>query len=232
MAACSIGPHCMLTRLESKASSCIVHSRTGLLLSTKTHLTSVTSAPRRQTCSSFRSLASLSSLVCPDIRLTNACRPSRVTSLIFWYVYASWLWKVLSLTNIQDCLHTVRALKVLKLLVHMTSLHYPDIDELRSRRNSEQDWRQRLAKSTADKILSELADSCPELTESDSDLNSDDGKMMPEYKDATYAFIRSKQTDPYGNTSTVGMAVETPMVKHYEPCSDILDLMGVFPSDH
>jgi hypothetical protein len=140
----------------------------------------------------------------------------------------------------------VRALKVLKLVVHMTSSHYPDIDELRSRRDSKQDWRQRLAKSTADKILSELADSCPELkavvieieddralaSESDSDLDSDDGKIMPEYKDATYAFIRSKQTDPYGNTSTVGMAVETPMVKHYEPCSDILDLMGVFPSDH
>lgn len=64
-----------------------------------------------------------------------------------------------------------------------------------------------------------------------SDSDDEDG-TMPQYEDATYALIRSKQTDPYGNTSIVGMAVETRMVKHYEPCSDILDLMGVFTSDH
>ena len=144
------------------------------------------------------------------------------------------------LTSIQDCLRTVRALKVLK-----PAFHYPKSEELRSRRDNEQHWRQRLAKSTADKILSELAGTCPELmvvvieveddralaSESGSDSGSDN-KIMPEYEDATYAFIRSKQTDPYGNTSTVGMAVETHMVKHYEPCSDILDPMGVFTSDH
>lgn len=65
-----------------------------------------------------------------------------------------------------------------------------------------------------------------------SDSDDEDGSIMPQYEDATYAFIRSKQTDPYGNTSTVGMAVETRMVKHYEPCSDILDLIGSYPSEH
>ena len=103
-------------------------------------------------------------------------------------------------------------------------------------------------KSTADKVLSELANSCPELmavvieieddrvvAPRDLDSDDDDGDddwTMPKHEDLTYAFIRSKQTDLYGNTSTVGMAVETHMVKHYEPCSDILDLIGSHTSEH
>ena len=142
--------------------------------------------------------------------------------------------ETLLLTNIQDCLHTVRALKVLKLLIHMTALHCPSEEELRSRRDNVQHWRQRLVKSTADKVLSELANSCPELmvvvieieddrlvasssrSALDLDTDNDDAVWtMPKHEDLTYAFIRSKQTDLYGNTSTVGMAVETHMVKHY-----------------
>jgi hypothetical protein len=153
-------------------------------------------------------------------------------------------------------LHTVCALKVLKLVVYFSDLALPSAEELRSRRDSQQHWSQRLARSTADKILSELVDSCPELmavvieieddrvealresrpdsgSDSDGDLDDDDdNSIMPRHDDATYAFIRSKQIDPYGNTSIVGMAVEARMVKHYEPCSDILDLIGAYPSEH
>ena len=138
----------------------------------------------------------------------------------------------------------MRALKVLKLLVYLNTFRCPSAEELRSRRDNEQNWRQRLAKRTADKILSELANSCPELmavvieiedNEPDDDDDNDgggDGRTMPQNEDVTYAFIRSKQTDLYGNTSTVGMAVETCMVKHYEPYSDILDLIGSHASEH
>lgn len=165
--------------------------------------------------------------------------------------------RMLSLRVIQECLQTVRALRVLKLVVYFSSLELPSTEELRSRRDNEQHWRQRLARSTGDKILSELANSCPELTavviemeddrlvasrfesnldsDGDEDENDDDddtGWTMPKHDDATYAFIRSKQIDLHGITSTVGMAGETPMVKYYEPCSGILNLIGSYTSEH
>lgn len=140
-------------------------------------------------------------------------------------------------------------------MVYLSSLQLPTVVELQSRRDSEQHWIQRLAKSTADKVLSELANSCPKLmavvieveddrlvashSRSNSDGNDgddDEGNgtnyIMPKYCDATYAFIRAQQIDLYGNMSTVGMAVETHMVKHYEPCSDILDLTGSYASEN
>ena len=55
---------------------------------------------------------------------------------------------------------------------------------------------------------------------------------MPDYDDTTYASIRSKQTDLHGNPSTVGMAVEMHMLKHYETCSDVLDLIGSRAMEH
>lgn len=139
--------------------------------------------------------------------------------------------------------------------MYFSALVLPTPEELRSKRDNEHHWRQRLAKITADKILSELANSCPELMavviefeddrivhvalrsdsdgdEDDIDDDDDNNWTMPQHDDATYAFIRSKQIDLYGNTSTVGMAVETHMVKHYEPCSDILDLIGTCASEH
>jgi hypothetical protein len=116
-------------------------------------------------------------------------------------------------------LHKLRALKVLKLMVYLSALEFPSAEELRSKKDNEQLYKQRLAKSTADRLLPELADDCPELTavvievEDNRRFSSDDG-TIPDYDGTTHAFIRSKQTDPYGNTSIVGMAVETHMVKH------------------
>ena len=62
--------------------------------------------------------------------------------------------------------------------------------------------------------------------------DDDDNWTMPKREDATYALIRSKQADLYGNTSTVSMAVGIRMVKHYEPYSDTLDLIGSYPNGH
>ena len=78
--------------------------------------------------------------------------------------------------------------------------------------------REHLVKRTADKIFSTLASSCPRIKvvviESVWNYGRDDR--------AVRAFLRSKQTDLYGRTTVVGMPVEPHMVKHYEPCSDIL----------
>lgn len=66
--------------------------------------------------------------------------------------------------------------------------------------------------------------------EDDDDDDDDDDTIwtMPGHDNATYAFIRSKQIDLHGIASTVA----THMVKHYEPCSDILDLIGAYTSEY
>jgi len=121
-------------------------------------------------------------------------------------------------------------------MVFASTFRLPLTAELCPRRDSVQRWFQRLAKSTADKILSELANNCPDLTAIVIEIKEDRGRdpntgRWPESASASYAFIRSKQTDLYGCTAIVGMAVETHMVKHYEPCSDVLDLVGAYPSE-
>lgn len=67
---------------------------------------------------------------------------------------------------------------------------------------------------------------------SDDDDDDDTEWNTPKHENVTYAFIRSEQIDLYGNMSVAGMAVETRMVKHYEPCSDILDLVDSHTSEH
>jgi hypothetical protein len=128
-------------------------------------------------------------------------------------------------------------LRVLKLAVYRSAFEIPMTTELQSKRDSEQHWMQRLAKRTADKILSELANDCPHLMAIVIEID-DDKVVDPETRtmrwpnDLSYAFIRSKQTDLYGITATVGMPVETHMVKHYEPCSNVLHLIGWSPDEH
>jgi hypothetical protein len=128
-------------------------------------------------------------------------------------------------------------LKLLKLVVCRSSFQIPITTELQSKRDNEQHWIQRLAKSTADRILSGLANDCPDLMaiviEIEDDRPVDVETRRTRYRDdMTYAYIRSKQIDLYGITTTVGMPVETHMVKHYEPCSDVLDLTGWCPDEH
>lgn len=54
-------------------------------------------------------------------------------------------------------------MKLLKLVIYWSYFQIPITTELQSRRDNEQHWIQRLAKSTADRILSELANDCPGL---------------------------------------------------------------------
>lgn len=78
-----------------------------------------------------------------------------------------------------------------------------------------------LVKRAADKIFSTLASTCPRFV-----ALVIEARCVPESRLCgfqAYAFLKSKQTDLYGHTSVVGMAVEPHMVKHYEPCAEILE---------
>lgn len=127
-------------------------------------------------------------------------------------------------TRLQDCVQTASALVVLKLTMWVSSNALPlgNGTSLEAHVKQAQDLAQRrehLVKRTADKILSTLAPRCPKL------------KVVVvettwEYGQAGYAvraFLKSKQIDLYGRATVVGMPVELCMVKHYEPCSDILE---------
>jgi hypothetical protein len=79
---------------------------------------------------------------------------------------------------------------------------------------------ERVVKRTVDKIYSSLAANCPHLTVV---VLKVDGRTVEMWEDdGTHPFLRSKQIDLHGQTNVVGMAVEWHMVKHYEPCSEIL----------
>ena len=131
-------------------------------------------------------------------------------------------------THLQDCVQTASALVVLKLTIWLScdtiplsvvmhDLAQPLEADVKVARDLAQ-RREHLVKRTADKILSTFASSCPRLKvvviETAWEYGRDDY--------AVRAFLRSKQTDLYGRTTIVGMSVEPHMVKHYEPCSDIL----------
>jgi hypothetical protein len=76
------------------------------------------------------------------------------------------------------------------------------------------DRAQRLFQTTADTIFSTLVPSCARLTV----------VVFETYGDAegTYAFLMLKQIGLNGQMAVVGTPVEPRMVKHYEPCSDVL----------
>jgi hypothetical protein len=80
--------------------------------------------------------------------------------------------------------------------------------------------RERVIKKPVDRIFSSLAASCPDLTVVVLKVN---GILEMSEDTGTHPFLRSKQIDLYGQTRVVGMAEELHMVKHHEPCSEILE---------
>lgn len=122
----------------------------------------------------------------------------------------------------QDCLRPVHALKVLELTVFMDNAQLPaPLQRLPAPAFAfaTQDIIRDQAKRTADMTFSTLAMSCPTLTA----VVVKTCWCMPKDDYKVYAFLKSKQIDLYGHTTVVGMPVEPHMVKHYEPCSDILE---------
>ena len=82
-----------------------------------------------------------------------------------------------------------------------------------------------LVKRPADKVFSTLASTCPHFV-----ALVIEAKCVPETQESgrlrgfqAFAFMKSKQTDLYGHTSVVRMAIEPHMVKHDEPCAEILE---------
>jgi hypothetical protein len=70
--------------------------------------------------------------------------------------------------------------------------------------------------STADKLFSTLATSCPRFTVV---VLDDHGPKSP----GTPAFLKSRQIGLNDRRTVVGTPVELGMVKDYEPCSDFLE---------
>lgn len=118
----------------------------------------------------------------------------------------------------------VRTLKVLELAVHTPVDLSPETNVQSTRATtraalSAQLEIQGLAKRTADMVFSTLAVNCPAFTV----VVIKTTQVYPHTNPGTHAFLRSKQIDLYGRSSIVGMSVEPFMVKHCEPCSEILD---------
>jgi hypothetical protein len=75
---------------------------------------------------------------------------------------------------------------------------------------------QRLLHSTADTLFTTLATSCPRFKV----------VVLADYRPKSpgaLAFLKSKQISQSDQTTIVGTLVELSMIKHYEPCSDILE---------
>lgn len=121
----------------------------------------------------------------------------------------------------------VRTLKVIELWVHMSADEFPETygQATNSRSHAGQDALvaqtivQSQAKRTADMILSTLVVDCPGLAAVVIRTTWGESEAVP----SVHAFLKSKQIDLYGRVSIVGMAVELCMVKHHEPCSEILE---------
>jgi len=126
--------------------------------------------------------------------------------------------------HLQECVRTASALAVLKLTVWVNCDAIPQNNDASTEAHVKQaqdmaQRREHLVKRTADKILSTLASDCPSLKvvviETTWQFGRDDYSVR--------AFLKSRQIDLFGHTTVMGMPVEPHMVKHYEPCSDILE---------
>ena len=72
-----------------------------------------------------------------------------------------------------------------------------------------------------DKIFERLGTSCTRLTALIFDvraLHDDCGRPV-----LWYGYLRGTQFDNYGRKATVSIPIERHMIKHHEPCSEILD---------
>lgn len=74
------------------------------------------------------------------------------------------------------------------------------------------------ARAAADLIFDSLVPRCPWFVALVLDLNTEYGDSH-----CCMEFLRSKQIDVFGKASHVARQVEGGTVKHYEPCSNVLE---------
>lgn len=73
------------------------------------------------------------------------------------------------------------------------------------------------ARAAADLVFDSLVPSCPWFVALIVDLNTEYGDPLHSME-----FLRSKQINVFGKMSYVGRPVEQGTIKHYEPCSNVL----------
>ncbi|KAK5136360.1 hypothetical protein LTR08_003486 [Meristemomyces frigidus] len=125
-----------------------------------------------------------------------------------------------------ECLKPLKALKILRLFSHsrMHGIkpnpweHVRGVTALQPLCTSrEADFQQ-----IANRILGALCDSCPNLNalvidarRTDQDCSDQDVRQ--------FGFLRARQTDICGRVTAVGVPIKAHLIKHYEPCSEILE---------
>lgn len=82
---------------------------------------------------------------------------------------------------------------------------------------------QHVLKLAVDKIFQTLAPTCPDLLAIIMNVTGEFGYDLRYKPSWPPAFIRSKQTDPFGRAMYVGAPIDAHMIKDYEPCFDLLD---------
>ncbi|KAK4541738.1 hypothetical protein LTR36_007447 [Oleoguttula mirabilis] len=74
----------------------------------------------------------------------------------------------------------------------------------------------------ADKIFQRLATPCPRFAALVLEVRGDDddsGSLRP----LQYGYLRGARTDMYGRTAAVGIPIEVHLIKHHEPCCEVLE---------
>ncbi|OQO00825.1 hypothetical protein B0A48_13512 [Cryoendolithus antarcticus] len=134
----------------------------------------------------------------------------------------TWTNQIHGVNLLLDCVSNLRNLRTLKLRMYPDCLDGSIYIESEERQTIFEAQIRHHAVILASKVFQELGAGCPRLrvvVVEAWEMPQDDS---PEYF-ATFAFLRASQTDVYGCTRAV--AVEEPMhlIKHHEPCSDILE---------
>jgi hypothetical protein len=133
---------------------------------------------------------------------------------------------IYSLTRFQDCLSQVHTLKVLHLTTYPACWRYFGSEGMSMKMREL--TLQHVLKTVADKIFQALVPTCPKFLAVILDVQGDFLRSAFDQSYLPHAFIRSKQIDPAGRSTCVGAPVKPTMVKHYEPCFDLLDPEAYF----
>ncbi|KAK3636931.1 hypothetical protein LTR56_012591 [Elasticomyces elasticus] len=147
--------------------------------------------------------------------MCKACR--KLQQLAVWAPLAhhEWWFDKEGFLDMLGCLAHLSKLRTLRLFIHIEGKNYigKDIHLLTLKVN---------VQMMADRVFKELSVSCPELIGLVIDARD-------KYNDPTrkpfkrFGYLRGTQTDACGRAEAVGVPIEPHMIKHHEPCAEILE---------
>nr|OQO16616.1 hypothetical protein B0A51_14117 [Rachicladosporium sp. CCFEE 5018] len=140
----------------------------------------------------------------------------------FGFESGTWTNQVHGVNLLLDCVSNLRNLRSLKLRMYPECLDGSIYIESEERQTIFEAQIRHHAAALASKVFQELGVGCPRLrvvVVEAWEMPQDD---TPDYF-ATFAFLRASQTDVYGCTRAVAVEEPLHMIKHHEPCSDILE---------